>query len=99
MTKAECFQELIKKVLGRDCELAPKEGNDIDIPRTRRNGQRTANSNVDRRLRCGNVQCSHNWITFYIHAFTLRVKGVSRWVGTRLGKLRTPKKATARCQY
>ena len=42
MTKAECFQELIKKVLGRDCELAPKEGTDIDFQREGRQEQKKA---------------------------------------------------------
>ena len=52
MTKAECFQELIKKVLGRDCELAPEGGENVDFQGKSRVGKRTTGSNMDRRF-CG----------------------------------------------
>lgn len=56
MTKAECFQELIKKVLGRDCELAPEEGGeDVDIQREGREKQGERGSNVDRVFRCSGL--------------------------------------------
>jgi hypothetical protein len=33
MTKAECFQQLIEKVLGQKCELVPKEEVEGDVQR------------------------------------------------------------------
>ena len=39
-TKAEVFQELIEKVLGLKCELAPKEDIESDIQRTSQREQR-----------------------------------------------------------
>lgn len=44
-TKAEVFQELIEKVLGLKCELAPREDMKSDIPREnkRKQGEKKRN--------------------------------------------------------
>lgn len=33
VTKAECFQQLIEKILGQKCELVPKEEVEGDVQR------------------------------------------------------------------
>lgn len=51
MTKAECFQELIRKVLHKECELAPMEDEKDDVQGESTTKQRTASvpTNADNR--------------------------------------------------
>ena len=48
MTKAEVFQELIRKVLHRECELEEAEGIGVGTETESRDCERTTDGNEDR---------------------------------------------------